>query len=185
MFRVLIALVAVVGGALFLACGGDDDDATSTVTGTPTAVTTTAAATATPTKAATATPEPTPEATVTTDLGVTLREYEVTTDETSGPSGTFKFAIKNEGPAESHVFMIVKTDLAPDALPVSSNGQFAPNSDAVILANTPVIRANASDSFGQLLEAGKYVFICNQVDTSNLAGAGHYSKGMRTGFTVE
>jgi uncharacterized cupredoxin-like copper-binding protein len=181
LIRVLLALVAVVGGALFLACGGDDD-ATSTVTGTPTAVSTTAAATATPTKAATATPVPTPKATVNTDLGVTLREYEVTTDASSGPAGTFKFAIKNEGPAESHVFMIVKTDLAPNALPVTSTGQFAPNSDAVIQANTPVIGANASDSFSYALEAGKYVFICNNSDAN---GQGHYLKGMHVAFTVK
>lgn len=113
---------------------------------------------------------------------MTLKEYEITTSETSGPAGTFTIAIKNEGPAESHVFMVVKTDLAPDALPVTGTGQFAPNSDAVILANTPQIRADASDSFGQLLEAGKYVFICNNSDAD---GQGHYSKGMHVGFTVD
>jgi hypothetical protein len=169
---------------LFLACGGGDD-ATPTPSPAPTS-TPTAAVTASPTKAATATPtaspENTPSATPNTNLGVTLKEYEITMDKTSGPAGVFTFAIKNEGPAESHVFMIVKTDLAPDALPVTSSGQFAPNSDAVILANTPGIGANASDSFGQRLEAGKYVFICNNSDAN---GQGHYSKGMHAGFTVK
>lgn len=179
MIRVLLALVAVVGSALFLACGDDDDASTATVTKAPTSAA--ASASPSPTKAtASATPEATAKPAV--DVAVTLSEYEVVTDSKSGPAGDFKFSIANKGPSESHVFMIVQTDLAPDALPVTSNGQFAPSSAAVILANTPGISADGTDSFSYKLAAGKYAFICNNVDAQ---GQGHYAKGMSTGFTVE
>lgn len=180
MLRVLLALAAVVGSALFLACGGDDDDSTTDVTEAPTSVAASASPTSTKAAAATVTPEETQTPAV--DVAVTLSEYEVVTDFPSGPAGDYTFSIANEGPAETHVFMIVQTDLAPEELPVTSNGQFAPSSAAVILANTPSIGANATDSFSFDLEAGKYVFICNNVDAE---GQGHYGKGMRTGFTVE
>jgi hypothetical protein len=180
--RILIALVALAGGAFFFACGGDDD-----ATSTPTPASTTAAATtsASPVKttaAATPTPTDTPAATGNTDIDVTLSEYSIVIDANSGPTGKFNFSIENTGPNEGFVLMIVQTDLAPDELPQTSTGQFAPNSDAVILANTPNINPDRTDSFEPELEAGNYVFICNNSDAE---GQGHYGLGMRVGFTVE
>lgn len=185
MFRILIALAVVAGGALFAACGGDDDDDSAEVTETPTA----AAASASPSPNRAATVTATPEATqaAATDLAVTLSEYAVVTDLNSGTPGDYTFAISNEGPEESHVFMIVQTDLAADELPITSTGQFAPNGDAVILANTPGISAGGTDSFEYRLEAGNYAFICNNITPglTDSEGQGHYSQGMSTGFTVE
>lgn len=180
MTRSLFALAVVLGSALFLACGGDDDDPAATVTEAPAAAP--ASASQTPTAAATATNTPEETQVAAMDVAVTLSEYAVSTDSDSGPAGDYTFAIANEGPDESHVFMIVQTDLAPDALPVTSNGQFAPGSGAVILANTPGIAPDGTDSFTYTLEAGSYAFICNNVDAD---GQGHYAKGMSTGFTVE
>jgi hypothetical protein len=78
----------------------------------------------------------------------------------------------------------VDTDLAPDALPTTSDGRFDPaGGGAVILANTPLMGPGATtDTFRIELEAGKYVFISNEVGAD---GMGDYGKGMRTGFTVE
>ena len=120
-------------------------------------------------------------------MEVTLREYEVITDIASGPPGDYKFSITNEGTEEQHVFMIVQTDLEADALPVESTGKFVPGNDATILANTPGMNIGSTETMVYPLEAGNYVFICNQVSPgiADAAGQGHYSQGMRTGFTVE
>jgi hypothetical protein len=176
----VLALVAV--AALAAACGGDDDPTDGT--GTPTSAPTSAPASATqaPTIAPTATAAPEETETPTVGVSVTLSDYAVTVDSASGPAGDYTFSIANDGPAESHVFMIVETDLAPDALPVTSSGQFAPSDAATILANTPGIGAGGTDTLTYTLEVGNYVFICNNVDSE---GQGHYAKGMSTGFTVD
>ena len=183
MLRILIALLLLAGSAPLVACGGDDDDDAATPSPTEAA----ASEAATPTSVATETDEPDPTQAATTDVAVTLSEYEIVLDAESGPAGEYAFAITNEGTEEQHVFMIVQTDLDADALPVESTGKFVPSNDATILANTPGMNIGSTDTMVYPLEAGNYVFICNQVSPgiADGPGQGHYAQGMRIGFTVE
>ena len=53
---------------------------------------------------------------VATTVNVTLREFSVTPDRASVPRGAVTFHVTNGGTVH-HEFLVIKTDLAPDALP--------------------------------------------------------------------
>jgi uncharacterized cupredoxin-like copper-binding protein len=74
-----------------------------------------------------------------------------------------------------HSFEVLKTDLAPDKLPI--DGAAAKAKEDGKVGGIPSIPAGKSAAVTLDLTPGKYVFICNV--------AGHYQLGMRTGFTVE
>ena len=74
-----------------------------------------------------------------------------------------------------HSFQVIKTDLAPDRLPVDGASAKA-NEDGKV-GELKSIPAGKSAALTVDLTPGKYVFICNI--------AAHYQLGMRTGFTVD
>jgi len=70
---------------------------------------------------------------------------------------------------------VIKTDLAPDKLPV--DGASAKAKEDGKIGEITSIPAGKSAAVTVQLTPGKYVFMCNV--------AGHYQLGMHTGFTVE
>ena len=157
--------------------------ATATTTATPTATATT---TATPTATATVTPSPTatPTATPTptptpppggTTVQVELKEFSVTANPTSAPAGEVQFVASNTG-AIDHELVIIKTDLAPDALPVVDNKANEDSPGVQVVDEIEEFDPGRQETKSVNLAAGKYVLICNIV--------GHYEAGMRTAFTV-
>ncbi|MGQ0670232.1 MAG: cupredoxin domain-containing protein, partial [Actinomycetota bacterium] len=112
-----------------------------------------------------------------TDVGVTLRDFEIALDSTSAEAGEVTFQVANEGPS-IHEFVVLKTDLAEDQLPADENGDVdeagAPGIEVV--DEIEDIEADATPSLAVELEAGSYVIICNL--------PGHYGNGMYTSFTV-
>jgi hypothetical protein len=180
--RFLITCAVALTAALLVACGGDDDDTNTPTEAAQTSPAASESPTGSPSAAATASPTTSPVATVDTALDVTLSEFQIELDAESGPPGTYTFGLTNAGEG-THEFMIVQTNLAPDALPSTAEGVFDPaGGDATILAQSPDIAGGGTDTARYELEAGKYVFICNNVDSE---GQGHYGKGMSAAFTVE
>ena len=55
------------------------------------------------------------------DVTVTMKDFSITTSAASFPAGDITFGIQNDGPS-AHEFVIIRTDDAPDALPVE-NGE--------------------------------------------------------------
>ena len=55
-----------------------------------------------------------------TTVQVTLHDNSVTADPSSVPAGDVQFVVSNAG-THNHEFVVIKTDLAPDALPVVGN----------------------------------------------------------------
>ena len=117
-------------------------------------------------------------------MDITLQEYAIIPGAASVPAGSVTFNITNAGPDEVHEFVVIQTDLAPDALPTGKDGSVdeegegvAPQGEVedVAVGDTPTLTLD--------LAAGSYVFICNIVDTDT--GESHYQQGMRVGFTVE
>jgi uncharacterized cupredoxin-like copper-binding protein len=107
---------------------------------------------------------------------VTLREYAVSVGETSVAAGDVKFRIDNEGKLE-HELVVFRTDLAPDALPMSGNR--VDESGAGITHLDPEAEGIHPDSVADLtvaLTPGHYVLICNLPD--------HYTAGMRASLDV-
>lgn len=57
-----------------------------------------------------------------TRVDVTLQEFAVIPAQDSAPAGTITFQVENTGPDDVHEFVVMKTDLAADALPTDENG---------------------------------------------------------------
>jgi uncharacterized cupredoxin-like copper-binding protein len=116
---------------------------------------------------------------------VTLAEWTVVADPVEVPAGDVKFEVTNAGTKFEHEFVVIKTDLAPDALPADAAGKVdEESSDLNFIGEIEGMAIGASESGSFKLDAGKYVLICNIVET----GAGkesHYNQGMRTAFTVK
>ncbi len=169
---VLAGVVVTLFSLAFLsaACGGDGDGNGSGATPEDTGPTATV---------------PTPEATEPSDehedaftsVGAALKDdFTVNLDPDTIAHGTVTFNVSNDGPALPHSFKVVKTDEAPDALPVS--GVQVDESAVDVIASTTVdLNAGESEVVTAELEAGSYVILCNVV--------GHYQGGMFTTFTVE
>ncbi|MCH7578502.1 MAG: hypothetical protein IH822_12070 [Chloroflexi bacterium] len=154
--RIFIALL-VLGVALVVAaaCGDDDDGDEAPAAGE------------TPINAAGDTP-----AATTVDVG--LEEFAVNPAQDIADAGTLTFSVSNDG-AIPHNFLVIRTDLASDALPTADAQVDEGQVDVV--AFIPEYGAGDTEDVSVDLEPGSYVLICNV--------AGHYDSGMRAGFTVE
>ena len=160
--RMLIATGVILAGFLLAACGDDDEESagTSTPGGT------------------------TPAAGGGTEIDVTLQEFSVIPETDSADAGEITFNVENVGPDDVHEFVIVKTELEPDALPTLPDGSMNETGEGVeVIDEIEDIPVGETQSLTVDLEAGSYVLVCNIFDeTENEA---HYAEGMRTAFTVE
>jgi len=103
-----------------------------------------------------------------------LADSKITVNLQSVKAGTIKIGVRNLGTME-HSFVVLKTDLPPDKLPV--DGASAKAREDGKVGEIPSIPAGKSAGVTIELTPGKYVFICNI--------AGHYQLGMHTGFAVD
>jgi uncharacterized cupredoxin-like copper-binding protein len=109
-------------------------------------------------------------------VGVTEVDYSITVDEESAPAGDVSFDIQNDA-GQTHEFVVFKTDLAPDQLPLNEDGDVDEEGTGVThIDEVEDIAGGSSENLTVKLDAGKYVLICNL--------PGHYKLGMHTGFTV-
>ena len=109
-----------------------------------------------------------------TQVVVTLKDYSVTLSVASIKAGTIKFGIENRG-GMAHEFELIKTDLAPDKLPLDGGSGKAKEDGLVKQVQNIGVGKVAVVSAD--LAAGHYVIICNV--------AGHYQLGMRAELRVE
>jgi len=117
-------------------------------------------------------------------VNVALSEWAVTSDKNTVNAGPVNFNITNNGPGDAHEFVIVKTALAADSLPVNANGSMNENgTDVTIIGEIEdiAVATNAQATFN--LEPGNYVLICNIRDEDKQEA--HFSNGMYTAFTVQ
>ena len=107
-------------------------------------------------------------------IATTLKDFSISASPADAAAGDVTFEVKNDGPSD-HEMVIIKTDLAPDALPTDSKGEVIEDEvDAV--DEVEDVAPGTSASLSVNLEAGTYVLICNL--------PGHYAAGMSTAFTV-
>ena len=178
----LLILAALFGltAVSFAACGDDDDGGVEVIDGEPDPE---------------ADPDPEAEGTVepgvvgvkpgdATQVEATLREFAIDVTPKSVAPGSVYFLVENAGPADPHEFVIIKTDLAPDALPVGDDGR-VPEDDVEMIDEIEPYAPGSSASITVDLEAGAYVLICNIAEEEDGELESHYQLGMRTAFTVE
>lgn len=116
-------------------------------------------------------------------VDVTLREFEVVPAESSVEAGEIMFEANNTGPDDVHEFVVIKTDLAADALPTDENGAVTETGQGMeVIDEIEDIPVGETQSVTVELDAGSYVLICNIWDEEEQEA--HYAQGMRTAFTV-
>jgi len=154
--RAALAMVAALA-LLAPACGGDDETTTT---------------------------EPATGGATTVD--VTLQEFAVGTSVSSAAAGDVTFNATNDGPDDEHEFVVIKTDLAIDALPTVDDGSVDEEGEGMeVIGEIEGIAVDASDSTTLALDAGAYALICNIVqEEPDGTIEAHYAEGMRTAFTV-
>jgi len=117
-------------------------------------------------------------------VAVGLQEFSVNPAEDSASAGSITFEVENTGPDDVHEFVVIKTDLAPDALPTDGDGVVDESGGGMeVIDEIEDIPVGETQSVTVELDAGAYVLICNIWDEDEQEA--HYSEGMRTGFTVE
>ena len=115
-------------------------------------------------------------------VNVTLQEFAIVPDPTSAAAGDVTFHVTNDGPDEVHELVIIRTDLAPDALPTGEDGSVEEGGEGMeVVDEIEDIPVGESQDLTVALDAGSYVLICNIVESGEV----HYTSGMRTAFTVE
>ncbi len=140
--------------ALAVACGGGDDSASA-----PTTAATAAAA------------DDHDEA---AEIGVALTEFAIALDGSSAHAGDVTFAVSNGG-AAPHELAVIRTDLAPDALPTAAG--LVDEGQVEVIGRTTQLGGGAAEDVTFSLSSGSYVLICNI--------PAHYDLGMWVAFTVE
>jgi uncharacterized cupredoxin-like copper-binding protein len=116
-------------------------------------------------------------------VDVTLQEFSVATDPTSAEAGEMTFEATNDGPADTHEFVVFRTDLSLTDLPTDENGAVDEAGEGLeLIGEIEDIEVGETDSVTLNLDAGNYVFVCNIWDEDEQEA--HYQEGMRTGFTV-
>jgi uncharacterized cupredoxin-like copper-binding protein len=117
---------------------------------------------------------PSPRGTV---VNVLLDDFHVRRSTAATPAGMVRFVLKNNGPS-THEFIVVRTDRAPDQLPLQRDGltvdEEGPGVDHVDEAEGLDIADHRTLTLG--LAPGHYVLFCNM--------EGHYLGGMHAAFTV-
>jgi uncharacterized cupredoxin-like copper-binding protein len=115
---------------------------------------------------------------------VTLQEFAILPTESSIGAGEITFEATNEGPDYNHELVVIRTDLAPDAIPTNEDGTVNENGEGIeVIGEIEEFPPGETESATFDLEAGAYVFICNVFEEEE--GEAHYEQGMRTAFTVE
>jgi len=102
--------------------------------------------------------------------------FAITDQPATGTAGEVTFHVENVGTVP-HNFNIVKTDLAPDALPTNADTFQVDESQLTILEKSSDLDAGATEDVKVTLDAGKYVIFCNV--------PAHYASGMHAAFTIQ
>lgn len=116
-----------------------------------------------------------------TNIDAALTTYKITLSKDSAPAGDIVFHVHNDATDLLHEFVIFKTDLAPDNLPLNSEGAVDEEGAGVTHIDEVEVEPGQAADLAVNLEAGNYVLICNINDNNEM----HYGHGMYVAFTVK
>jgi uncharacterized cupredoxin-like copper-binding protein len=127
------------------------------------------------------TPAPSEGATVNVEVG----SFFVRPSPTSVHQGEVRFVVSNVGTVV-HEFLVVRTALAADALPVNPNGTFNEEGEGVdVLDEIEDIDPGSTREITLTLDISHYALLCNLLVTdANGNTMAHYSEGMHADFEV-
>lgn len=118
-------------------------------------------------------------------VSATVKEWQISLSSTNLKAGEITFNITNAGDKE-HEFVIRKTDLKSDKLPLNADGEISEDAPELSEVGDPSevaeIKSGSSDrSITVTLQPGHYVIFCN-LHVDDLL---HYQKGMHIDFDVQ
>ncbi len=108
-------------------------------------------------------------------ITVALASFSLTPSATSAKAGDVTFVVTNTVADLKHEFVVIKSDLAADKLPVGGD-QMVDEAAVTAVDEVPELDPGASGTLTVNLAAGHYVLMCNV--------AGHYQADMHADFTV-
>ncbi len=115
-------------------------------------------------------------------VDVAMSEWAIVPRQTSVKAGRVYFLVENTGPDDPHEFVIVRTDLAPNRLPVK-DGKVREDQVKIVDEIRPYLPKSTA-SITLKLQPGKYALICNIAEVENGELESHYELGMWAAFTV-
>jgi hypothetical protein len=108
-------------------------------------------------------------------IPATENDFAIAVSTEATPAGPTTFDVTNTG-STLHEFVILKTDLAPDALPLDQGSAVESAPGVTPVGGLSGLRPGAQKTVTVNLAPGNYVIICNV--------PGHYALGMRTSLRV-
>ena len=108
-------------------------------------------------------------------VSVSLHDFRISAATTNVAAGTVTFVVHNRAPA-THEFVILRTNLPPDRLPIASDGLSVDEERVHHAGEISEVRAGTTATLALTLRPGRYVLICNL--------EGHYLGGMHHAIVV-
>lgn len=114
-----------------------------------------------------------------TEVDAALTTYNIALSDNSIDSGEVTFHVHNDADDLEHEFVIFRTDLPQDQLPLTEEGVVDENGAGVTAVDEVEVQPGESQDLTVTLDPGNYVIICN-IDSDEM----HYQHGMHTALTV-
>jgi uncharacterized cupredoxin-like copper-binding protein len=116
-----------------------------------------------------------------TKIDVGLTTYKIEMSKTSASSGDIVFHVHNDATDLTHEFVIFKTDLPADQLPLTAENAVDEEGAGVTHIDEVEVKPGEASDLAVNLAPGNYVMICNINDNNEQ----HYMHGMHQAFTVK
>jgi uncharacterized cupredoxin-like copper-binding protein len=118
-------------------------------------------------------------------VAATLKEWQISLGSTLIKAGAITFNITNGGDKE-HEFVVRKTDLTSDKLPLNADGEVSEDATELTEVGDPsevadIASGSTDKTLTVTLQPGHYVIFCNL----HVEDLKHYEKGMHVDFTVQ
>ena len=114
-------------------------------------------------------------------IDVALTTYKIEMSANSARAGDIVFHVHNDATDLTHEFVIFRTDLPEDQLPLNSEGAVDEEGAGVTHVDEVEVEPGQASDLAVNLESGNYVMICNINDNNEM----HYQHGMHVAFTVK
>jgi len=113
-------------------------------------------------------------------VDVSLTTYAITLSTDSVKAGEVAFHVTNNATDQVHEFVIFKTDLPEDQLPLTAENIVDEAGAGITFINeVEDVEQGTSKDLAVTLEPGRYVLVCNTAINN------HYTHGMHKVFTVK
>lgn len=114
-------------------------------------------------------------------IDAALTTYKITLSKNTANAGDITFHVHNDATDLKHEFVIFKTDLPDDQLPLNAEGAVDENGAGITHIDEVEVEPGQAADLQVNLQPGKYVMICNINDNNEQ----HYQHGMHVPFTVK